>query len=120
MKRLLGIAAAVFLLGLTGAAGWLPWWSLAFWGGLAGWAVARGAAQGFWGGFIGGLFLWLVFALVRDFDNGGILSAHIGALLMGVPRWGLWGITGLLGGLLGGMGALTGYQARAFYRHLRQ
>jgi hypothetical protein len=120
MKRIIGIAAVVVFLGLSHAAGWMPWWSLPLWGGVAAWWWARGAAQGFWGGFAGGFFLWLLFALLRDFDNGGLLSARVGALLMGMPRWGLWAFTGLLGGLLGGMGALTGYQARAFYRHLRQ
>ncbi len=115
MKNLAFVSATTLSTGLLIAAG-LPWWSTTLFGALAGWLWAQSNRQGFWGGFVGGLLLWLIFALVRDVDNEGLLSTRIGALFMGLSRWGVLGITGLLGGFLGAMGALTGYRARVWWR----
>ncbi len=114
MKHAILTSLLVFTLGLLCVPGWLPWWALAPLGTAAGWWMARNSVQGFLGGFLGGLALWLLFALLQDVNNGGILSTRIGALFAGLPREGVLAVTGLTGGLLGGMGALTGYCARAW------
>ncbi len=119
MKHATLTSLLVFTLGLLCAPGWLPWWALAPLGTAAGWWMARNSVQGFLGGFLGGLALWLLFALLQDVSNEGILSTRIGMLFAGLPRWGVLGITGLMGGLLGGMGSLTGYYAREWLQHER-
>ncbi len=112
MKRTLSIVAVVLLLGALGAWTNAPWWFTAVWGAVGGAWFARTNGQSFWASFLGGFLLWLSFALARDIANGGILSARVGALFMGLPRWGLWGCTGLIGGLIGGLGGLTGHRAK--------
>ena len=93
----------------------LPWWGLAPIGAVAGWLFPQHAGRILLAGFIGGFLLWVVAAFWLDAPNGGILSARIGNLFMGLSRWHILLLTGLLGGLLAGLGCLTGCWARAAF-----
>ncbi len=116
MKHTFWIIGWLWGWGILCQVGWLPWWALAGIGAVGGWLWAKGNGHSFWSGFWGGFLLWLFFALLRDVANGGILSARVGALFLGLPRWGLLGVTGLLGGLLSGLGVFTGYRARVWWQ----
>lgn len=90
----------------------LPWWAIAPLAALPGWVFRQPPLRCFLAGFAGGFLLWLTAALLADTANGGVLSARIGTLFMGVPASGLAMITGILGGLLAGLGCLCGRWAR--------
>ncbi|MFN0034888.1 MAG: hypothetical protein ACKVUS_07475 [Saprospiraceae bacterium] len=111
MKNTLYTLLFIFLLGNLCRLG-LPWWSLAPIAALAGWLFARNAWSALAGGFLGGLLLWLSAAWLSDSANGGMLSAKVGQLFMGIQSQHLLWATGLLGALLGALGALTGCWAR--------
>ncbi|MBK6996581.1 MAG: hypothetical protein KA138_09125 [Saprospiraceae bacterium] len=111
MKNTLLSALIIFVLGNLCLLG-LPWWTLAPIAFLVGWFFARGAWAAFFGGFIGGFLLWYATAWFADSSNGGMLSAKVGQLFMGVEASQLLLVTGALGGLLGALGALTGRWAK--------
>jgi len=112
MKNLLLVVAFVLATGQLCHLG-LPWWSLAPLAAVAGWLFPLSAGRSLLAGFVGGFLLWALAALVSDLPNAGILSSRIGVLFMGLSRWNILLLTGLLGGLLGGLGCLTGRWGRA-------
>jgi len=111
MKNTLLAALIIFVLGNLCRFG-LPWWSLAPIALLVGWFFARSAWAAFFGGFLGGFLLWYATAWFEDSSNGGLLSAKVGQLFMGVEALQLLLVTGGLGGLIGALGALTGRWAK--------
>lgn|GEM_PF-250142 len=111
MKNTLLTALAIFVLGNLCRFG-LPWWCLAPLALLVGWYFTRNAWAAFFGGFLGGFLLWYATAWLSDLSNGGMLSAKVGQLFMGVQGWQLLLVTGILGGLLTALGALTGRWAK--------
>ncbi|MFN0176620.1 MAG: hypothetical protein ACKVU0_18410 [Saprospiraceae bacterium] len=111
MKSTILSALVIFVLGNLCRFG-LPWWSLAPIAFLVGWFFGRGAWSAFLGGFLGGFLLWYATAWLTDNSNGGMLSAKVGQLFMGVEALQLLLVTGALGGLLGALGALTGRWAK--------
>lgn len=115
MRNSLLILAFIVLTGQLCRLG-LPWWTLPIWGATAGWLLGHSGAKAFIAGFLGGALLWITAALGPDMANDGILSTKIGQLFMGLSRWSVVAITGLLGGLLSGMGSLTGRWGREAFR----
>jgi len=114
MKNTLFVFGLVFFAGQICHIG-LPWWGVAPIGAVAGWLYPQPATRGFPAAFIGGFLLWLSAAYLLDAPNEGILSVRIGTLFMGLSRWHILLLTGILGGLLAGLGYLTGHAARAAF-----
>ncbi len=101
--RIIIIAAACLLVQK-----FLPWWS-----GLIVIAlftlimkIAPLKAVAFGGGILGSI--WLIYAMILNFGNMGIMAGRIGELFKGVSSTQLLIITGVLGTFLGGLAALTG------------
>ncbi len=107
MKNTLLTVLFIFVLGQTCHWG-LPWWGLAPIAGLAGYLFPQSAGRSLWAGFLGGFLLWVVAALWLDVSNEGLLSGKIGQLFLGLSRWHILLMTGVLGGLVGGLACLTG------------
>ncbi|MFN0212868.1 MAG: hypothetical protein ACKVT2_01325 [Saprospiraceae bacterium] len=114
MKNTLFLALVIFITGNLCHFG-LPWWCLAPIAFLAAWLLAQSAWSAFLGGFLSGFLLWYINAWFPDNSNGGLLSAKVGQLFMGIPGWQLLLATGILGGLLGALSALTGHWGRAIF-----
>lgn len=114
MKNTLFVFGLVFFGGQLCHIG-LPWWGVAPVAALAGWLYPQHAGRGLWAAFLGGFLLWLSAAYLLDVHNEGILSARIGNLFMGLSRWHILLLTGLLGGIPAGLGYLTGHSARAAF-----
>lgn len=115
MKNLLLVVVFVLATGQLSHLG-LPWWGLAPLAAVAGWLFPLGAGRSLLAGFVGGFLLWALAALLSDLPNAGILSSRIGVLFMGLSRWNILLVTGLLGGLLGGLGCLTGRWAAVAFQ----
>ncbi|MEQ1744583.1 MAG: hypothetical protein ABMA02_04100 [Saprospiraceae bacterium] len=116
MRNTLFVVVFVFAAGQICHVG-LPWWGVVVpIGAVAGWLFPLQPWRSWLAGFLGGFLLWAAYALILDISNDGILSARIGKLFMGLPRWGVLALTGLLGGLLAGFGSLTGNLARAAFQ----
>jgi len=115
MKNALLVIGLIFFAGQLCQMG-LPWWSVAPIGALAGWLFPQPATRGFFVAFLGGVLLWVSAAYLQDVPNEGVLSARIGTLFMGISRWHVLLITGVLGGLLAGLGYLTGHAAGKAFR----
>ncbi|MCA0235597.1 MAG: hypothetical protein LCH81_04365 [Bacteroidetes bacterium] len=111
MKNALLTTLFILVFGCLGYWG-LPWWGLAVVAGVAAWFFPLSGGKSFSTAFAAGFLLWFVAALLHNMSNGGILSAKIGVLFMGVKGWHLMSITALFGGLLAGFGALTSSYAR--------
>lgn len=111
MRNVLFITIFVLVLGSLCFVG-LPWWSLAPIAALAAFIFPLSGGKSFLSGFAAGSLLWLVAALLLHFGNGGMLSAKIGQLFMGLQGWQLLSVTAFMGGLLAGFGSLTGAYAR--------
>ena len=75
----------------------------------------QSSGRTFGAAFAGGALLWYLSALVPHLANGGLLSAKIGQLFMGLRNWQLLTLAGFLGGLVTGMGALTGAALRGLF-----
>jgi len=114
MKNTLLVVVFVLAFGQLCHVG-LPWWSVAPLGAVAGWLVPMPASRSLLAGFVAGFLLWATTALILDVPNEGILSSRIGALFVGLSRWNILLLTGILGGLLAGLGCLTGRLARVAF-----
>lgn len=114
MKNTLFALLFIFLLGNLCHLG-LPWWSIVPIAAIAGWTFARNSWGAFFAGLLGGFLLWFSAAWLADNSNGGMLSAKVGQLFMGVQGVQLLLTTGLLGGLLGALSSLTGWWARSMF-----
>lgn len=111
IKNTLLATVAIFLLGHLCLLG-LAWWWIVPLAALVGFGLSETGLTAFLAGFLGGLALWCGYAFWADTQNGGVLSAKIGQLFLGLSSVQLILVTGVLGGLLAGMGALTGKMAR--------
>ena len=111
MKNTLLVALVIFMLGNFCRLG-LPWWCLAPIAAVIGWLLSKNGWSAFFGGLLGGFFLWSFTAWLVDRSNGGILSAKVGQLFMGLEGLQLILVTGILGGLLAALGGLTGRWAK--------
>ena len=114
MKNTLLVVVFVLAFGQLCHVG-LPWWGVAPIAAVAGWLFPMPAGRNLLAGFVAGFLLWAAAALMLDVPNEGILSSRIGTLFVGLPRWGILLLTGLLGGLLAGLGCLTGRSARVAF-----
>ncbi len=90
----------------------LPWWIIAPAGIAAGFLWPQPAGQGYAAGFAGGFALWYGAALWLDAANGGMLSAKVGQVFLGLKSAHLLGLTGFIGGTLAGLGVLLGIFGR--------
>jgi hypothetical protein len=111
MKNASFTALFIIIAGLLCFLG-LPWWALVPIAAIAGFLFSQSAAGAYAAGFVGGSLLWYGVAFWADSMNGGVFSAKIGAIFLGLQGWHLLSVTGFLGGLLGGFGAMTGRLAR--------
>lgn len=114
MKNITISIILIFVLGNLCHVG-LPWWSLVPLAALVGWAYAQRAVGAFFAGFIAGFLLWYGGAWLADSGNGGMLSAKVGELFMGVQGSQLMLVAGLLGGFLAAFGAMTGKLGREMF-----
>ena len=111
MRNVLFVTLFIFVFGCLCFAG-LPWWGLAPVAALAVFLFPLTGGKSFSTGFLAGSLLWLVAALLLNISNGGMLSAKVGQVFMGLKSWHLLFLTAIIGGLLAGFGALTGAYAR--------
>lgn len=114
MKNTLIASLLIFLLGNLCHLG-LPWWGLAIIAALVGFGVRSHAWAMFFAAFLAGFSLWYAAAWVADHDNGGLLSAKVGQLFMGLSGSELMLVSGFLGALLAGLSALSGKFARNMF-----
>lgn len=107
MKLLIQIVV-VLVLGWI-LAQFLPWWSVAIAGGLAGFAVSKKGGRSFLGGFLGIFALWAVVALLQTTGTGSDLHERFAQLLpLPLNGTGLIFFSALIGGLVAGLGGLSG------------
>ena len=92
----------------------LPWWAVVPIAALAAILFPQKPALSFSTAFAAGTLLWWGSAFWLNAANGGMLSAKVGQLFLGLKGFHLVMITGMLGGTLAGFGALTG----TFFRGL--
>ena len=111
MRNALFITIFILVLGCLCFVG-LPWWGVAPIAAIASFLFPLSGGKSFLTGTAAGSLLWLVVALLLHFGNGGMLTAKIGQLFMGLQSWQLISVTAFMGGLLAGFGALTGAYAR--------
>lgn len=111
MKNGLYTTVFVIALGILCHFG-LPWWSMAPIGFVAALLFPQSVGLAFSTAFAAGAVLWYASALLLDTANGGMLSAKVGQLFVGLKTWQLLTMTGFLGGILAGMGALAGALVR--------
>lgn len=101
--QLISIAAVTFIL-----QSFFPWWSLAIGAFIIGYFFNSGAGKSFLAGFLGVGLLWIILALLIDFQTSSILSEKISQLFPGKSVIVLFLVTGIVGGLSGGLAAMTG------------
>ena len=106
------LAGSILLLALVPSFA-LSWYALVPAALLAGAFYPGRAGHSFAAGFLAGALLWGGYAWYLDSQNGGILSARMGALFAGATSIALLAATALLGGLLAGLSAWTGTLGRA-------
>lgn len=111
MKNIIFVTIFILAFGCLSFVG-LPWWGLSIVAALAAFLFPLSGGKSFSTGFSAGTLLWLVAAVVLNTSNGGMLSAKVGQLFMGLQSWHLLLITSVFGGLVAGFGALTGAYAR--------
>jgi hypothetical protein len=106
--QVLFVAVAGLLL-----AQFLPWWSIAIAGVLAGWLWCGHRGRSFFAGFMGGLLLWSVAAVVIMQSTGSDLGDRF-AQVAGLPASGtlLAVVSGVVAGLVAGFAAFTGDSLR--------
>jgi hypothetical protein len=110
-----GLYASLFIIILGACCHFgLPWWAIVPIAGLAAIVFPQKPSLSFGTAFAAGTLLWYGSALFFNSINGGLLSAKIGQLFLGLKGAHLIMITGVLGGTLAGLGALTG----TFFRGL--
>jgi uncharacterized membrane protein len=106
--KLLKQIVVVLLLGWL-LAQFLPWWSVAIAGGIAGFAISKKVGRAFLGGFLGIFILWAVVALLQTTGTGSDLHEKFAQLLpLPLNGTGLIFFSALIGGLAGGLGGWTG------------
>ena len=103
LKSLLVIIAGTWISGL-----FLPWWTLIFPCFIAGFLFADKGYKAFSAGLGGVGGLWLTLALWADVQNGGIMSAQVGAIMQLSTMW-LYVITWAIGGITGGLACIGGF-----------
>jgi hypothetical protein len=92
---------------------YLPWWSVAVAGAVAGILIPLAAWKSFLSAFAGAFLLWGALAWWIDTKNNSILSQKIAQLLpLGGSSLLLILLTALIGALVAGMGGLTGSYLR--------
>lgn len=107
MKLLIQIVI-VLVLGWI-LAQFLPWWSVAVAGGLAGFVNSKKGGRSFLGGFLGIFVLWAVVALLQTTGTDSDLHVRFAELLpLPLSGTGLILFSALIGGLAGGLGGLSG------------
>ncbi|AXJ01816.1 hypothetical protein CYPRO_2574 [Cyclonatronum proteinivorum] len=94
--------------GTLGVMLFLPWWTLIFPCFIAGLVGPDRGIKALSAGMTGVGVLWLVLALMADWQNGFIMSAQVAAV-MSVPVWVMYVITWAVGALTGGFACLSGY-----------
>lgn len=100
---LLAYAAGIFL----------PWWSVALAGFLAGVWLLQKPAAAFLSGFFAVFLLWAGFAFLRSQLNDDILATRFAQLILKSDNpLLLILLTGMIGGLTAGLGALSGSLGR--------
>ncbi len=98
--QLILIAVLAFILELL-----LPWWSIAIAAFMGG--IAFNTRANFAAGFLGIALLWLLYALMMDFNSAAPLAERVSKVLF-ISKPVLLLVTGVIGGLVGGFGAMAG------------
>lgn len=86
----------------------LPWWSVAIAGFVAGYLFAHSGWRSFFAGMLGIALLWLSMAMYIDAATDAILTSRIAGLFPTGSVVLLMVITAAVGGLVGGFASLTG------------
>lgn len=104
LRNILIIALLSFI-----AQQFLPWWIIAPFSFVVGYALTKNGGQAFLSGFLAIFLVWAGYALIIDQRNEHILSTRIAQLFpLGGNYWLLILITGIIGGLVAGLSALSG------------
>lgn len=94
-------------IGFIGGA-YLPWWSIALAGFLAGLLIKQSALLSFLSAFSGIFILWIILCAWIDSSNESILSTRVSNLLpLGGSTIMLILASSLIGGLVSGMASMT-------------
>lgn len=92
-----------------------PWWTIVIVPFLVSLAANEKGGRSFLAGFTGIFLLWFVHTWVISMQSGSLMTQKIAALF-GLPNtFLLMIITALIGGLCGGLGAWSGFHARALF-----
>ncbi len=91
----------------------MPWWAFALSSLLVAIVVHQKGFRAFLSGFLGVFLLWLLYAIVINTKNDGILAFKIAQILpLGGSTGMLIFLSAFVGGLVSGMAALTGSYIR--------
>ncbi|MCH8558989.1 MAG: hypothetical protein LAT84_14295 [Balneolia bacterium] len=98
----------IIVLGSWGLMLFFPWWSLVFPCFIAGLIGPDRGYKAFTAGLLAVGGLWLVLALFADFQNGGVLTGQMAAV-MDLPVWAVFAGTFFVGAITGAFATLAGY-----------
>jgi len=90
----------------------LPWWGIVPIAFVVAFLFPQSGFGAFTSGFLAGLLLWGVNAILLNAANGGDFAGKIGQIFQGLSSTQLLYATGFMGGLLAAFGALTGQWAK--------
>ncbi|GAB3501161.1 hypothetical protein GCM10027341_27620 [Spirosoma knui] len=91
----------------------LPWWSLALVAFLVCFWRSNTATKSFLAGFVGIALVWLIYALIIQWQTDGAYVGRISQLLFQTNTTVLPAlVTAILGGLVGGLAGVSGYFVR--------
>jgi hypothetical protein len=93
----------------------LPWYSAAFAGLVAGLTFNSKALISFSAAFAGVFLVWLGYAFWLDTQNASVLSSKIAVLFSVNKPVLLLLITGIIGGITGGLGGWAGSELRKLF-----
>jgi len=91
-----------------------PWWSIAIASFLISFIISSNGFSSFISGFLGIGLLWFLFATRIDMLTESILTNRVAGIFSLPNGFLLILVTAIIGGLVGGFGALTGSQLRAW------
>ena len=94
---------------------YLPWWSVALVGFLAGFTLHGPVFNSFVSGFLGTGIVWVAMAWQIDRATSSFLTSQMAQLLTVESSLYVIIITGLLGALVGGLSCVTGNSFRQIF-----
>jgi hypothetical protein len=91
-----------------------PWWSVIIASFLISFIISSNGFSSFLSGFLGIALLWFLLAAIVDMKTDSLLVERVAGIFSIPNNFLLILITAIIGGIVGGFGALTGSQLRAW------